>query len=66
LLAAVNSRYLPNSVLAAGAPADPALAQVIPLLADRPLKDGLASAYVCQNYTCQAPVTSAEELAALL
>lgn len=66
LLAAVNSRYLPNSVLAAGAPADPALAQVIPLLADRPLKDGLASAYVCQNFTCQAPVTSAEELAALL
>jgi len=66
LLAVVNSRYLPNSVLAGAAPSDVAAAQVIPLLADRPLKDGQPAAYVCQNFACQAPVTSGEELAALL
>ncbi|HEY3992002.1 MAG TPA: thioredoxin domain-containing protein [Ktedonobacteraceae bacterium] len=66
LLAVVNSRYLPNSVLASAAPTNSAAAQTIPLLADRPLKDGQPSAYVCQNFACQAPVTTAEALADLL
>lgn len=67
LLEVVNSRYQPNSVLASVAPADIATAaQMIPLLADRPLKNGQPSAYVCQNFTCQAPVTSGEALTALL
>jgi len=34
-----------------------------PLLAERPLKDGLATAYVCRNFACQLPVNTAEELA---
>ncbi len=66
LLSVVNSHYLPNSVQAASAPGDPVAAQTIPLLADRPLKDGLPCAYVCQNFTCQAPVTTEEALADLL
>ncbi len=66
LLAVVNQRYLPNSVLACASPDNAAAAQMVPLLADRPLKDGLPSAYVCQNFTCQAPVTTDEELAKLL
>ena len=66
LLAVVNSRYLPNSVLASAAPADLVAAQAIPLLADRPLKDGQPSAYVCQNFACQAPVIMEEALADLL
>ena len=66
LLTVVNSRYLPNSVLASAAPNNVAAVQTIPLLADRPLKDGRASAYVCQNFACQAPVTTDEELVGLL
>ena len=66
LLSVVNSRYLPNSVLASAAPANSVATQTIPLLADRPLKDGQPSAYVCQNFACQAPVTTAEALADLL
>jgi uncharacterized protein len=38
----------------------------IPLLEDRPLRDGKATAYVCEGYVCQAPVTSAAELEAQL
>ena len=66
LLAIVNQRYLPDSVLACASPDNAAAAQIVPLLADRPLKDGLPSAYVCQNFTCQAPVTTGEDLAKLL
>jgi uncharacterized protein YyaL (SSP411 family) len=36
------------------------------LLRDRPLKDGLPTAYVCQDFTCQQPVNQPEELAAQL
>jgi uncharacterized protein YyaL (SSP411 family) len=66
LLEVVNARYLPTCVLACAAPDDaPALA-AIPLLADRPLKDGKATAYVCENFTCYAPVNTPEELVARL
>jgi uncharacterized protein YyaL (SSP411 family) len=63
LLTVINSHYLPNSVLASASPTDLRAAETIALLADRPAKDGKATAYVCQNFTCQAPVTMPEELA---
>ncbi|MEV8123048.1 thioredoxin domain-containing protein [Streptomyces sp. NPDC085944] len=37
-----------------------------PLLADRPLVDGAAAAYVCRNFTCDAPTTDPERLRAAL
>ncbi|CCH28116.1 thioredoxin domain-containing protein [Actinosynnema sp. NPDC047251] len=37
-----------------------------PLLADRPLVDGAAAAYVCRGYVCDRPVTTADELATAL
>ena len=66
LLAIINTYYLPNSVLAYAAPSDMQAAETIALLADRPCKDGKATAYVCQNFACQAPVTAPEELTRLL
>ena len=39
---------------------------VLPLLAGRGLVDGKAAAYVCRGMVCDRPVTTAEELAALL
>jgi hypothetical protein len=66
LLAVINGRYLPNSVLASASSTDIQAAETIALLADRPAKDGKATAYVCQNFTCQAPVIMPEELARLL
>src|SRR5258708_6551360 len=66
LLEVVNERYLPNSVLASCAPADSIAMQTVPLLADRSLKEGKATAYVCQNFACQAPVNDIEAFAALL
>ena len=64
LLAAVRLRFLPFTVLAAMAPDEPTLS--LPLLEGRTLVDGKPAAYVCENYACKLPVTTPQELAALL
>ena len=60
LLETVHAGYLPNKVVAGGdgTEADPS----IPLLEGRGLIDGRPAAYVCQNYTCQLPVTAPADL----
>ena len=63
LLGVVRDGYRPNQVVAS-APVDRASA--IPLLVDRPALDGQATAYVCQHFTCQQPVTDAAALRAQL
>jgi uncharacterized protein YyaL (SSP411 family) len=61
-LALVRSGFRPFAVIAVGSPQDSA----VPLLHDRPQRDGRATAYVCRNFACRAPVTEPAELAALL
>jgi hypothetical protein len=65
LLAEINSVYLPNKVVQIAKP-DESLAEISPLLQGRTQIDGKPTAYVCRNFTCSAPVTSATELRALL
>lgn len=62
LLNAVYSAYLPNKVVAGRAEDDEEAARLVPLLADRPMREGKATAYVCVNYACQRPTTDPEEL----
>ena len=66
LLEVVNTRYLPNSILACASLEDTVSIHSIPLLEDRPMKDHKATAYVCQNFACQAPVNTPEELERLI
>ena len=66
LLEVINTRYLPNSVLACASLEDSESIQSIPLLADRPMKDQKATAYICQNFACLSPVNTPEELDRLL
>ena len=54
----------PGAVVALGDPDD--RAGGVPLLADRPLRDGRPTAYVCRHFVCDAPTTDASELAAAL
>ncbi|MGK2849492.1 MAG: hypothetical protein ACSLFN_01060, partial [Candidatus Limnocylindrales bacterium] len=61
----VWSRWRPNQVIAA-APADAVGASAIPLLADRVAIDGRPTAYVCRDFACRLPVTTAEALEAQL
>jgi uncharacterized protein YyaL (SSP411 family) len=62
LAAVARSRYRPHAVLAGGAAGAPEP----PLLADRPAGDGRPLAYVCEGFTCQAPVATPAELRELL
>jgi hypothetical protein len=55
----VWSRFLPNTVVAAGT-----MDSDVPLLKDRPFVDGKAAAYVCERFVCQRPVTGPDQLAA--
>jgi uncharacterized protein YyaL (SSP411 family) len=45
---------------------DAAARAEVPLLADRPALEGRATAYVCEHFVCQRPVTEPAELAAQL
>jgi uncharacterized protein len=65
LLAVINSIYTPNMTLQLVAPDQP-LEKISPLLAGKTQIDGNATAYVCHNYTCSAPVTDPAELKSLL
>ena len=60
---AAAERYVPSLVLAGGAER---ASRDIALLADRRTTNGRATAYVCRNYTCDAPVTEAAALATQL
>ena len=66
LLLEVWRAYLPNKVVAPSLIADTSCSSKLPLLENRPLQDGRATAYVCENYTCKQPVTDRSELAAQL
>src|SRR5262245_1170327 len=58
----VRSTHRPHVVLAGG----PEGSERPELLRERPAVEGRPAAYVCEHFSCQAPVTEPEELAALL
>jgi len=58
LVAAARRAAPGGSVVVAGEPDAPG----VPLLADRPLVDGAAAAYVCRGFVCDRPVTTSAEI----
>ncbi len=56
----VRGQYRPHVIYAGGT------ADGVPLLEGRVRVDGRAAAYVCEHFACRAPVTTPQELAALL
>jgi len=63
LLELVFREYRPNQVVAL---APPNMASQIPLLHGRVQQNERATAYVCQHFVCQLPVTESDALAAQL
>ncbi len=53
----LSGTYRPHQVVAFAAPGDETAASIIPLLANRPQQSGRTTAYVCQRFICQNPVT---------
>ncbi|MEM7344848.1 MAG: thioredoxin domain-containing protein, partial [Chloroflexota bacterium] len=60
MLDALQIPYLPNQVVAAAPGAE--IETHPDLLLHRTMIEGQATAYVCQNFTCQQPVTTVEAL----
>ncbi len=63
MLEALHGIYLPNKIVALSESTD---GQTLPLLANKPRIDDTATAYVCENYVCQAPTTEVEVFVELL
>ena len=62
----VRARFAPNTVLAVVAPEDSGTQALVPLLDGRTQVGGRATAYVCERFVCQSPLTDPGALAALL
>jgi uncharacterized protein YyaL (SSP411 family) len=62
---AVRDRFRPNKVLVVAEERSD-LEKEVPLLANRYMQKGSATAYVCRQGTCKQPVVSAEDLLAQL
>ncbi len=65
LLGVVRARYRPLAVVALS-PSNAEGSAIPALLRTRTLRDGAPAAYVCENFVCAAPVTTAEALAEVL
>src|SRR6478736_1103845 len=60
---ALGQRYLPNAIFAHVDPSKPdTQAETLPLSQGKGLVSGKAALYVCQNFTCAAPVTEVADL----
>ncbi len=60
LLAAARTRYRPNQVIALSPQPS---ASAVPLLHERSMIDGAATAYVCRGFACRRPTTDPAALA---
>ena len=61
LAQAVGQNYTPSLVLAGGSGGSGRTGEIA-LLADKPPRDGRATAYVCRQYLCEEPVTDPSDL----
>lgn len=62
----LHHRFLPNAIRLLHDPDDSSLHSLIPFLTDFGMQENQPTAYVCQNYSCDLPVTSAEKMIELL
>jgi uncharacterized protein YyaL (SSP411 family) len=67
MVRAVGSRFLPGDTVLWNLPAESKLLETIaPFVRNQIPVKGAAAAYVCEDYACKAPVTTAAALSALL
>ena len=68
MLKVVHGRFLPNKIilLADGAEGQKELSRLLPVISTMTPLKGKATAYVCENYTCQLPTSDPAVVAELL
>jgi uncharacterized protein YyaL (SSP411 family) len=65
VLQTIRGGFRPNKVVALKAPGDSEVDKILPLIADK-AAHGSVTCYVCENFTCGAPLVGAEVLKAHL
>ena len=65
MLDEINHRFFPNKILMLN-PGEEEIISLAPFLKDKIPLAGKPALYLCQNYTCQRPVTSRQELLEIL
>jgi uncharacterized protein len=67
VLESIASRFLPHKVVAPATYQQAGILESkVPLLADRPPRDGRTTTYICENFACQAPVLGLDGIEAAL
>jgi uncharacterized protein YyaL (SSP411 family) len=67
MLKAVHSVYRPDKVLVyRSTDAEPRIEKIAPYIGNYRSIDGKTTVYICEDYSCQAPITRAEEVMAAL
>ncbi|MDR8392752.1 thioredoxin domain-containing protein [Aliifodinibius sp. S!AR15-10] len=66
LLKEVSAHFIPNKVVILNDPKEDAIHTLAPYTKQQNMKEDKATAYVCRNYSCEQPVTEADEMAELL
>lgn len=65
MLTVLNTRFLPDTVIVLNNKSSELMATA-PYLKDMKMLDGQPTAYLCENFACQIPANSAEQLLAML
>lgn len=65
MLSAIRSRFIPNKVVLLRPTENetPAIVKMAPYTKDQTTQHGKATAYVCEKFVCNQPITEAKELA---
>lgn len=66
MLREIRKRFIPRKVVVLNDPREDSIRKLAPYTADQTMKEQKATAYVCQNYSCERPVTDAEEMMNLI
>ena len=65
-VSAVYRRFEPNAIIGLADPSDGAIESLLPFLAERPMRGGEVTAYLCEHFACLPPVTDPAALTRLL
>ncbi len=66
MLDLLNKQFLPNAVILLNDPDDETIRDLAPYLSKFDMKDEKATAYVCQNYSCELPTNDPEKMLGLI
>jgi hypothetical protein len=62
----LGTKYLPNKIILLKEPDNQELKHIAPFPSDYSRIDNKTSVYVCRKYSCEAPVTTLDEIKKLI